>query len=78
MTPNRYITLLYQAFTKHDITIIMSGDNNQCDPINKNGLLQYDYFNDSIVFYLCSINFDRKQTAIYNARISKITSTQFL
>ena len=48
MTPNRFITLLYQAFTKHDITVIMSGDINQCEPINKNGLLQYDYFNDSI------------------------------
>lgn len=48
MTPNRYMTSLYQAFTKHDITVIMSGDNNQCDPINKNGLLHYDYFNDSI------------------------------
>lgn len=48
MTPNRYITLLYQAFTKHDITVIMSGDINQCEPINKNGWLQYDYFNVSI------------------------------
>ena len=47
MTPNRFMTLLYQAFTKLDITVIMSGDNNQCDPINKNGLLHYDYFNDS-------------------------------
>ena len=48
ITPNRYMTLLYQAFTKHDITVIMSGDNEQCNPINKNGLLHYDYFNDSI------------------------------
>ena len=35
MTPNGYMTLLYQAFTKHDITIILSGHVNQCEPINR-------------------------------------------
>ena len=48
MTPNRYITLLYQAFTKHDITIIMSGDVNQCEPINRVKSIRHNYFDDSI------------------------------
>ena len=48
MTPNRYITLLYQAFTKYDITIIMSGDTNQCEPINNTKSIRHNYFDDSI------------------------------
>ena len=48
MTPNRFITLLYQAFTKHDITIIMSGDTNQCEPINGTKSIRHNYFDDSI------------------------------
>ena len=48
MTPNRYITLLYQAFTKHDITRIMSGDTNQCEPINKTKSKRHNYFDDSM------------------------------
>lgn len=48
MTPNRYITLLYQALTKYDIIIIMSGDTNQCKPINNTKSIRYNYFDDSI------------------------------
>lgn len=48
MTPNRYITLLYQAFTKYDTTIIMSGDTNQCEPINNTKSIRHNYFDDSI------------------------------
>lgn len=48
MTPNGFITLLYQAFTKHDITIIMSGDTNQCEPINGTKSIRHNYFDDSI------------------------------
>lgn len=43
MTPNRYITLLYQAFTKHDITVLMSGDTNQCEPINTTKSIRHNY-----------------------------------
>ena len=48
MTPNRYITLLYQSFTKHHITIIMSEDTNQCEPINRVKSMRHNYFDDSI------------------------------
>ena len=48
MTPNRYITLLYQAFTKHDIIIIMSGDTNQCEPINGVKSIRHNYFDYSM------------------------------
>ena len=35
MTLNRYITLLYQAFTKHDITIIMNNKNGYQRDVHK-------------------------------------------
>lgn len=53
MTPNRYMTLLYQAFTKHDITIIMSGDVNQCEPINRVTSIRHNYFKSNSVSEMC-------------------------
>ena len=53
MTPNRYITLLYQAFTKHNITIIMSGDINQCEPINDDKTIPQNYFTSKAVEEMC-------------------------
>ena len=52
MTPNRYITLLYQSFTKHHITIIMSEDTNQCEPINRVKSMRHNYFDDSDPVYM--------------------------
>ena len=49
MTPNRHITLLYKAFTKHNITIIMSGDVNQCEPINGVKSISHNYFTSKSV-----------------------------
>ena len=53
MTPNRYMTLLYHAFTKHDITIIMSGDVNQCEPINRVKSIRHNYFKSNSVSEMC-------------------------
>lgn len=54
MTPNRYITLLYHAFTKYNITIIMSGDINQCEPINDDKTIPQNYFTSKAVEEMCS------------------------
>ena len=53
MTPNRYITLLYQAYTKFGITIIMSGDVNQCEPINNVKSRRHNYFESKSVDEMC-------------------------
>lgn len=53
MTPNRYITLLYQAYTKHNITIILSGDVNQCEPINNIKSIRHNYFLSQSVYEMC-------------------------
>ena len=53
VTPNGYMTSLYQAFTKHDITIIMSGNVNQCEPINHVKSIRHNYFKSNSVSEMC-------------------------
>ena len=60
MTPNSYITLLYQAFTKYDITIIMSGDTNQCEPINNTKSIRHNYFTSKSVSEMCPNHIEMK------------------
>lgn len=54
MTPNRYITLLYHTFTKYNITIIMSGDINQFEPINDDKTIPQNCFTSKAVEEMCS------------------------
>lgn len=60
MSPNRYITLLYEAFTKHGITIIMSGDINQCEPINNIKSIRHNYFTSKSVSEMCPDRIEMK------------------
>ena len=54
MTPDRFITKLYHAFTKYGIQVFMAGDINQCEPINGATSIRHNYFDDSIsVFEMC-------------------------
>ena len=41
MTPNRWMTKMYHAFTKFGSTIYMFGDTNQCDPVEKPSKIYY-------------------------------------
>ena len=54
MTPNKWMTKLYQAFTKYRLTIYMFGDTNQCDPVEPSDMF-YDYF-ESVLFLRCARN----------------------
>ena len=60
MTPNRFITLLYQAFTKYAITIIMSGDDNQCETISNIKSRRHNYFVSKAVSEMCPIRVEMK------------------
>lgn len=53
MTPNRFMTMLYNAFTKYNITVIMSGDINQCEPINSVKSRRHNYFVSQSVYEMC-------------------------
>ena len=60
MTPNRYITLLYKAFNQYNITIIMSGDVNQCEPINNIKSRRHNYFESQSVYEMCPNHVEMK------------------
>ena len=53
MTPNKWMTKLYQAFTKYRLTIHMFGDTNQCDPVELSDMF-YDYFLSQWLFLRCA------------------------
>ena len=44
MTPNKWMSTIYQAFTKYHNTIFMFGDTNQCDPVEKGSQILHDFF----------------------------------
>ena len=52
MTPNKWMTKLYQAFTKYKLTIYMFGDTNQCDPVEPTDIF-YDYFKSIPISEMC-------------------------
>ena len=52
MTPNKWMTKLYQAFTKYKLTIYMFGDTNQCDPVEPTDMF-YDYFKSVPITEMC-------------------------
>ena len=52
MTPNKWMTKLYQAFTKYKLTIFMFGDTNQCDPVEPTDMF-YDYFKSVPISEMC-------------------------
>lgn len=53
MTPNKWMTKLYEAFTKFGSTIYMFGDTNQCDPVEKPSTIHYDYFKSVTIREMC-------------------------
>ena len=53
MTPNKWMTMLYQAFAKYHLTIYMFGDNNQRDPVEADSKIHYDYFQSVPVSEMC-------------------------
>ena len=52
MTPNKWMTKLYQAFTKYKLTIYMCSDTNQCDTVEPTDMF-YDYFKSVPISEMC-------------------------
>lgn len=53
MTPNKWMSKIYQAFTKYHNTVFMFGDINQCDPVEKGRRRHYDYFDSVAISEMC-------------------------
>ena len=53
MVPNKWVTQIYQAFSKYCNTIYMFGDVNQCDPIEGHSQVHYDYHTSKTIMEMC-------------------------
>ena len=53
MTPNKWMSKIYQAFTKYHNTVFMFGDTNQCDPVEKGRRIHYNYFDSVAISEMC-------------------------
>ena len=54
MVPNKWITLIYKAFTLYGIKVYMFGDPNQCSPVETGSKISYDYLRSKSVRQMCS------------------------
>ena len=43
MTPNRWVTKLYEGWRQHGYTLYLFGDSNQCSPVQGGSAIHYDY-----------------------------------
>ena len=64
MTLNKWMTKLYQAFTKYRLTIYMFGDTNQCVPVESTDMF-YDYFESVAVSEMCPRRIEMKYIEEY-------------
>lgn len=53
MVPNKWMTKVYQAFTKYQNTIYLYGDSNQCDPVENGSQIHYNYMTSVTMREMC-------------------------
>ena len=53
MVPNKWITLVYEAFVKYNVEVNMFGDPNQCEPIEAGSQMNYNYIESETIRQMC-------------------------
>lgn len=53
MVPNKWMVKIYEAFAKYRNTVYMFGDTNQCDPVEGDSQVHYDYINSITIKEMC-------------------------
>ena len=78
MVPNKWMTLIYKAFVMYGIEVYMFGDPNQCEPVEGESHLIYNY-NDSVsVRQMCPNNKTLpyiEESCRYDRKTHKILAT---
>lgn len=64
MTPNKWMTKVYEPFTKYKLTTYMFGDTNQCDPVELRQV-HYDYNTSIPVSEMCPKRVEMKYIERY-------------
>ena len=53
MVPNKWMTKIYEIFTKYYNTVYMFGDNNQCEAVENGSHIKYDYQESASILQMC-------------------------
>ena len=53
MVPNKWMTLIYKAFTMYNIKVYLFGDHNQCSPVECGSQINHDYLSSSSICKMC-------------------------
>ena len=53
MVPNKWMTLIYEAFIKYNVEVNMFGDPNQCEPIEAGSQTCYNYIESETICQMC-------------------------
>ena len=53
MVPNKWMTKIYQAFSKYCNTVYLFGDKNQCNPVEGHSQIHYNYFTSKTIMDMC-------------------------
>ena len=53
MVPNKWMTLIYNSFVANNLKVNLYGNINQCDPVEGNSRLTYDYTKSPAILDMC-------------------------
>ena len=53
MVPNKWMTIIYKAFSMFNLTVYMFGDPNQCEPVEGGSQINYNYLESKTVRQMC-------------------------
>ena len=53
MVPNKWMTKIYQAFSKYCNTVYLFGDKNQCNPVEGHSQIHCNYFTSKTIMDMC-------------------------
>ena len=53
MVPNKWMTLIYKAYTMFNIKVFMFADPNQCVPVEPGSQINYDYLTSEAINEMC-------------------------
>ena len=60
MVPTKWLTLIYNSFVANILKVNLYGDSNQCDPVEGNSRLIYDYTKSPAILDMCSDTIELK------------------
>ena len=54
MVPNKWMVMIYKAFTMFNSKVYLFGDCNQCEPIEAGSQVHYNYQSSATINQMCS------------------------